>query len=76
MGPGVILVVFLIVLMYVGTFALNKRYPEMQDLEQLEMQGCLNCPTGGSCSVGEHQKHKDLGEIDIYKIWKEEEKAA
>lgn len=73
--PSVILVIFLIVLIYAGSFALNKRYPEMQDLEQLEMQGCLNCPTAGSCSTSQHQKHKELGNIDIYKIWKEEEKA-
>lgn len=76
MGPGVILVVFLIVLVYAGTFALNRRYPEMEDLEALEMSGCLNCPTEGSCNVSTHQKHKERGTIDIYKIWKEEEKAS
>lgn len=70
--PAAILVVFLIVLVYIGTFAFNRRYPEMEgDLEHVDFH-CINCPTKGSCTVSQHQKNVEEGEVKltIYEQWK------
>lgn len=43
--PYAILVVFLLVLLYAGSFALNRRYMHARDTEgQYDMKKCLACP--------------------------------
>jgi hypothetical protein len=50
----------LIVMLYMGTFALNRRFPEMEgELDPENFTACINCPSRGSCSVDLHRKFKE-----------------
>jgi hypothetical protein len=50
----------LIVILYMGTFALNRRFPEMEgELDPETFSACINCPSKGSCSVDIHKRFKE-----------------
>jgi hypothetical protein len=47
----------LLVILYMGTFALNRRFPEMEgDLDPENFSACINCPSKGHCSIDLHRK--------------------
>jgi hypothetical protein len=43
-----------------GTFALNRRFPEMEgELDPETFSACINCPSKGHCSVDIHKRFKE-----------------
>jgi hypothetical protein len=55
-----VLGLLLLIIVYVGTFALNRRFPEMEgDLDPEVFGSCINCPSKGHCSVDIHKRYKE-----------------